>query len=165
MTTKKTYADPKKPKDPNERVRKLGEREEQLEIRLTQLEMDDYHNQHLALSNQRDELEEKLAEVKANYKAQFEAIDLQVAATRRLLNTRRRTATVKVEEWLTASNEVIRLRADTNEQLGDLRKARADELQEKLFPDNPPDSATPGAQQEGAPTEDDPMFGTGDALG
>lgn len=144
------------PRDPFELVRKLGEREESLDVRLTDVEMDDLHMQHLALTNQRDELEEKLSEVKANYKAQFEAIDLQVATTRRLLNTRRRTTTVKVEEWLNASNEVVRKRADTGEQLGDARKARADELQEKLFPDSAPEAPTGDQQQSDAAPDLDP---------
>ena len=128
----------KKPKDPFERVRKVGERDETLERRLTDVEMDDLHQQYLSLGNQREELENKKAEVLANYNAQFKAIDLQSDTTRKLLNSRRRSDTVHVEEWLNASNEIVRIRADTGEQLGDPRKARADELQEKLFPDNPP---------------------------
>lgn len=150
----------KKSKDPFERVRKLEERDETLEVRLTDVEMDDLHDQHLNLTNQRDELEEKLAEVKANYKAQFEAIDLQVTVTRRLLNSRRKQIPVKVESWLNAANEVVRIRADTGEQLGDSRKARADELQEKLFADEPKDAGD-AAQQDAsdAPDGGDEMFG------
>jgi hypothetical protein len=155
-------AETKKPKEPG--VRMLEERDETLDVRLTDVEMDDLHNQHLALTNQRDELEEKLAEVKANYKAQFEAIDLQVTSTRRLLNTRRKQVAVKVQSWLTDKNEVIRIRSDTGDQLGDARKARADELQEKLFPDNGDAAQQSDAEQpdEGA---GDSMFGDGDQAG
>lgn len=143
----------KKPKNPYEHVRMIGERQEALEVRLTDAEMDDAHHQFLALANQREELEEKLAEVKANYKAQFEAIDLQREATRRLLNNRRRTTTVTVQEWLNASNEVVRIRADTGDQLGDARKARTDELQEKLFPESPAaDSAQPSDAEAATPS-------------
>ena len=149
---------PKKPKDPHERVRMLEERDETLEVRLSDVEMDDLHMQHLQLGNQREELEEKLAEVKANYKAQFEAIDLQVVTTRRLLNTRRKAVAVKVQTWLNASNEVVRIRSDTGDQLGDPRKARADELQEKLFPDEQPqgDAAPTEAQDGGEMFSDSP---------
>lgn len=138
---------PKKPKNPFEHVRMLGARDEALEVRLTDAEMDDAHHQFLALHNQREELEEKLSEVKSNYKAQFEAIDLQSQATRRLLNSRRRVTTVNVQEWLNASNEVVRIRTDTGDQLGDARKARSDELQEKLFPDKPDAAVDPGTLQ------------------
>lgn len=146
----------KKPRDPFERVRMLEERDETLEVRLSDVEMDELHQQHLQLGNQREQLEEKLAEVKANYKAQFEAIDLQVVTTRRLLNTRRKQVAVKVQTWLNASNEAVRIRSDTGEQLGDPRKARADELQEKLFPDSGPPADPPAPQIDAAAQETDP---------
>lgn len=168
MSTKKT--ENKKPKDPFERVRKVGQRDEMHERRLTDVEMDDLHAQYLALGNQREELEEKKAEVLANYNAQFKAIDLQSDTTRKLLNSRRRSDTITVEEWLNASNEIVRIRADTGEQLGDPRKARADELQEKLFPD-PAQDGEPEAEHdadEATPPDisgESPMFGDGDGLG
>lgn len=152
----------KKLKEPG--VRMLEEREEVLDVRLTDVEMDDFHNAHLSLGNQREELEEKLTEVKANYKAQFEAIDLQVTATRRFLNTRRKQIAVKVQSWLTERNEVIRVRSDNGDQLGDARKARSDELQESLFPDKPDaaqqsDAEQPDGEPENAMFEDDGAVG------
>lgn len=152
MSTKdksKPEPDKKKPKDPYERIRKVGQREESLERRLSDVEMDDLHQTYLKLGNQREDLETKKAEVIANYNAQFKAIDLQADTARRLLNSRRKSDLVIVEEWLNASNEIVRIRADTGEQLGDPRKARADELQEKLFPEGNP--ADPAAQQSDAP--------------
>ena len=154
----KTNDKPKK-KDPG--VRMLDEREETLDVRLTQVEMDELHNQHLVLTNQRDDLEERLAELKANYKAQFEAIDLQVSSTRKLLNTKRRQVPVKVQTWLTKSNEVIRVRTDNGDQLGDPRKARADELQESLFPDKPADEAQGDAGQQDGEGEGQMFEGDG----
>lgn len=152
----------KPPKDPFERVRMLEERDEVLEVRLTDVEMDDLHHTHLSLTNQKEDLKDKLDEVKSNYKAQFDAIDLQVTTTRRLLNTRRKQVPVKVQTWLNASNEVVRIRADTGDQLGDPRKARADELQEKLFPDKPPADPAPqsDAQPAGPPPDGQPEFGS-----
>jgi hypothetical protein len=140
----------KKPKDPYERIRKVGQREETIERRLTDIEKDDLHQTYLALGNQRQDLEDKKAEVMANYNAQFKAIDLQADAARRLLNARRKSDVGLGEEWLNASNEIVRIRTDTQEQLGDPRKARADELQENLFQDPPADT-----QAEGAPPEDE----------
>lgn len=158
MSTKsKPEPDKKKPKDPYERIRKVGQREESLERRLTDVEMDDLHVTYLSLGNQREDLETKKAEVMANYNAQFKAIDLQADTVRRLLNSRRKSDTVVVEEWLNASNQIVRIRADTGEQLGDPRKARADELQEKLFPDKEEKSADPApspAPQGDAPPQD-----------
>lgn len=144
---------PKKSKDPFERIRKVGEREESLERRLTDVEMDDLHQTYLALGNQREDLECKKAEVMANYGAQFKAIDLQADTARKLLNSRRKSDTVIVEEWLNASNEVVRIRADTGEQLGDGRKARADELQEKLFPADGPGDPGDLQQKDADPPE------------
>lgn len=142
MSTKPKSEPEKKrpPRDPFERIRKVGEREELLERRLSDVEMDDLHQTYLSLGNQREDLESKKSEVLANYGAQFKAIDLQADTARKLLNTRRKSDTVLVEEWLNASNEIVRIRSDTGEQLGDPRKARADELQEKLFPDKPADT-------------------------
>ena len=168
MSTKpRTKPEPdskREPKDPFERIRKVGAREESLERRLTDVEMDDLHQQYLVLGNQREELEKKKAEVMANYGAQFKAIDLQADTTRRQLNSRRKSDVVTVEEWLNASNEIVRIRADTGEQLGDPRKARADELQEKLFPTKAPaDPPADAPQIDALPTE--PAAVTDNAFG
>lgn len=134
------------------RVRKIGQREEQLDRRLTDKELDEYKDQFIALADQREELERKKAEVMASYGSQFKTIDLQSDELRRKINSRRITESILVEEWLTDRNEVIRVRADLQEVIGNPRTARPSELQESL----PLDQATPEEAGDVDPQEDAP---------
>jgi hypothetical protein len=148
---------PKRKKDPNERIRKIGEREEVLEIKLTEVQRDKERHNVMFLLDQVDELEEKKKEVVKNYASQLAAVELQIHAARQLANSGKRRDSVTIEEWLTGSNDIIRIRADTGEQVGDLRRARAEELQEKLLDDTPPPDDAPSVFGE-------PDFPDGDAF-
>jgi hypothetical protein len=151
-----TQKKPKAAKDPMERVRKIGSRDETIEIRLTQIQIENERALIVALLDQREEIEEKKAEVVAQFKAQNATVDLQIESARRLIKSGRRHESVKIEEWLTVGNDVIRVRPDTGEILGDPRKARAEELQEKLFPDTPTPAKPAADPDQVVDTRDDP---------
>lgn len=136
-------------RDPNERVRKVGEREVTIDIVLTPLQLEDEHHNVMAFLDQKEEIEEKKKENMKNFAAQLAAVELQIDAARRLIKSKRRRETLVIEDWLTGANEIIQIRQDTGDQVGDVRKARSDELQEKLFGDRPTD---PG-QQNAAPPQ------------
>lgn len=123
-----------KRKNPNERVRKIGEREEIVEYALTSEQLANSKDEIMALLDQKQETEEKKAEVMSNYKSQLATIDLQIESTRRTIRSGRRKETLTIEEHLTASNEIVRVRKDTGQQIG-RRTASAEELQERLFPE------------------------------
>lgn len=153
---------PKKRKDPNERIRKVAEREETREVKLTEVQRDEQRMIAMSLLDQLDEIEEKKKEVVKNYASQIAAVELQLHSARQLANGGKRRDTFLVEEWLTGANDVIRIRADTGEQLGDVRRARAEELQERLYhagEDDPPPEGPPASEAFPAPEDaftDDP---------
>ncbi len=125
-----------KRKDPGDRIRKLGEREEQITVKLTQIEIEDQRHQVMMLLDDIDKIDQGLKAIKAEAKGRKDAILARIAEARRQESSGRRTDDVVVEEWLTQGNEVVRVRTDTGEQIGDPRTARAAELQEKLFTDD-----------------------------
>lgn len=138
---------PKRRKDPKERVRKVGERDVTIDIVLTPLQLEDEHHSVMAFLDQKEEIEEKKRENMKNFAAQLAAVELQIDAARRLIKSKRRRETLVIEDWLTGANEIIQIRQDTGDQVGDARKARSEELQEKLFGDKPTDLE----QQNAAP--------------
>lgn len=136
MTKKDKNEKPREPKDPNERVRMLVERTEVVE---------DQRAKVCELRDRQDTLDEELKSIKAGFKEKSDALELQERRARRLVSTGKDEAEVKIQDWLTRGNSVIRIRTDTGEPMGDPRKARADELQEQLFKDDEP----PIADQQG----------------
>jgi hypothetical protein len=141
----------KKPKhDPDERVRKLGEREETISEKLTQIEIEDERSRVCGWIQTRDELDTKRKSVNADFKAKIAEIENALGA----ITKGRRDTDLTIEEWLTRGNEVVRVRKDTGEQIG-ARNARAEELQEKLFKDDEPNGETPAPP----PTEETEEFG------
>lgn len=158
-----------KKRDPSERVRKIGEREESIEHRLNAGELEDIKDRVMTHLDEIDKIESKKAEAVANYKAQTASFELQLEADRNLLKSRVLRSMIVIEEYLTHGNEVIRVRKDTGEQIG-ARTATPAELQEELFPDPPTD---PGhLQRDAAPestppvTDDDLAFaGQADVFG
>lgn len=145
---------PKKRRDPTERIRKIGEREEIIESKLTQLQLDEERELVMNLLDQKDEIEEKKREVVKNYGAQLAAVELQIDAARRVIHAGRRRDTLLVEEYLTGANAIIRIRKDTGEQIGE-RNATSAELQETLPLEKPTDLPAPDD-----PPSDPPTFGS-----
>lgn len=120
----------------------LAERDEVIIVELTPSQIEEQRALCCRLGDQIDDLEDKLKVVKADFKAKADALGEQERHARLLVRTRRDEVEVRVQEWLTRGNAVVRIRADTGELVGDARNARADELQEKLFKDGeqpPPD--------------------------
>lgn len=165
MSKKPDAPEPKKRRDPNERIRMVGDREVIIDIALTPIQLEDEHHNVMAFLDQKEEIEEKKKENMKNFAAQLAAVELQIDASRRLIKSKRRRETVIIEEWLTGANEIIQIRQDTQQQVGDPRRARAEELQEKLFPDKPtdPEQQNAAGGQTGTKTAPDGEFPTADA--
>ena len=134
----------KNKKNPTERIR--GEREEILEEKLTQLAIENMREEVMILLDDEERLQEKAKEAAKNFGSQIKTNELQRNELRRTITSGRRRITLVVEEYLTASNEVVRVRKDTGEQIGQ-RTATPRELQEEL----PLDSKA----EEAAESEDD----------
>lgn len=155
MTKEKTRPPAKKSRDPEEKIRLVATREEIIETKLTQNQIDEMQRENLVLDNEVERLEEKKAEAMKNFASQLKTIELQKSEIRRMVNAAKRRETVTVEEYLTGSNEIVRFRKDTGDRIGQ-RTATARELQEDMFPDKAPvttDSEDP--PQNGAPATDD----------
>jgi hypothetical protein len=152
-----------KKKDTNERVRKIGEREEAIETRLSSEELGEVRETVMILLDDLDLIEGKKKEAMKNFASQAATIELQVEGARNLLKSKVRRTTVIVDEYLTQGNEVHRVRRDTGEQLG-ARTATAAELQEEMFTDPPP---APADLVEPSPplTDEDLQFASGEAFG
>jgi len=153
MTKEKATAPAKKRRDPNERIRLVATREEVIESKLTQNQIDEYQRENMVLDNEVEKLEEKKKEQAANIASQLKTIELQKSELRRMCNSGRRRETVEVEEYLTGSNEIVRIRKDTGERIGQ-RTATARELQEEMFPDKA--TAEPQEPQIDAPNGSPP---------
>jgi hypothetical protein len=141
-------------------VRKVGDRQVEVDVDLTPEQIEEQHDTLVSLLEQIDEIEEKAKENKANFAAQTKAVELQKSATLRLIRSKCRRVNLEIQEWLTKSNEIVQIvtKPDgSQERIGDARRARADELQEKLFPDTPdkPDDEGDVEIPEAAPVADD----------
>lgn len=119
-------------KDTERRMRKLGEREEQVVVLLSDEEVEAQRRVVLDLMCDKDRLADGLKAIRAEYKARVDRLTAKIQDSRQQVSDRKRTDDVVVEEWLTAGNEVVRVRKDTGETVGQPRTARADELQEDL---------------------------------
>ncbi len=143
----------KKPKkDPNERKRLIGSRQETIERVLTPAEMDDAHERLITLLGDKAGLEEEKKAAGAELAAKIKRAQADIVGTLEQLRRKRTKEEITVEEWLTAGNEIVKVNAATGEQLG-ARTARADELQEKLAiadapKDAPAKSAADGEDDE-----------------
>jgi hypothetical protein len=138
-------------KDPNRFVRKIGEREESIETKLTQVQIEDMREEVMTLLDDEERIEEKAKEAAKNFASQIKTNNLQRNELRRTIASGRRKQTLIIEEHLTASNEVVRIRKDTGEAIGSPRTATPRELQEELFQDAPAEeqpNATPPPEGE-----------------
>jgi hypothetical protein len=140
------------PVEVGERARKLGDRTETITVQLSDAEIDGEREKVCELIGRKDNLLAAVKSLKADYKAKIEAVDEKISAAWKAAASGKRDDEIIVEEWLTKDNRVMRVRADTNELLGQ-RVARAEELQETLF-------EGPAEEGEGFPSADE-AFGDG----
>jgi hypothetical protein len=140
----------RKSRDPEERIRLLATRDEIIETKLTQLQIDEMQRENMVLDNEIEKIEEKKKESASNFASQLKTIELQKSELRRMVNSGRRRETVTIEEYLNGRNEVVRIRKDTGEPLrkdnGEpvTRTATARELQEEMFTDKRTDADPAG---------------------
>ena len=131
------------------RIRKIGEREEMIEIEFSDEQIADKRGEVMVLLDEEERIEAKKEELAKNFASQLKTNKLQINELRRQITSRKTRMTVIVEEHLTQQNEIVRIRKDTGEQVG-VRTATPRELQEEMFP----------AKQEGdAPPNDAPSDG------
>lgn len=136
----------------NERVRKIGERTETIAVRLTPIQIEDERAKVIDLLQEKEELEEKLASMKAEYKAKIADVDSRKASALGAIRTGKISREMTIEEWVTGGNEVVRVDKATGEEIGARRTATARELQEEL-PLPPADA--PKAPADAEEDEDD----------
>lgn len=118
--------------DPHARVRKIAEWDENSSVTLTKDELDEQRAKVCTLRDKQDALDDELAGIKAQYKAKSGALEEEERVARRMVSTGKRDAEIHIEEFLTQSNEVIRIRSDTQEMVATPRLATPRELQEEL---------------------------------
>lgn len=128
----------------DERVRKLGDRIEEITAELSDDEVEQERSRVIDLLGRRDNLEAARKSLASEYKAKIEAVDTLIKAGALAATSRKKRIEVTIEEWLTQARAVVRLRADTEEVIG-RRNARSDELQETLFEGRPTELEFPSA--------------------
>jgi len=148
----------------NTRVRKLGEREESVVTPLSDSQLEEVKERVMVYLDEIDAIKDKKDEAVAQFKAEAATIKLQLETDRKLLKSRARKDMVVIEEYLTQANEVIRVRKDTGEQIGQ-RTATSAELQEEMFTE-PADPVQPdAAPQEPELSDDELVFAAGTEFG
>lgn len=129
----------KKRTNANEPIRKLAERVETVERKLSQLELEDERAKVIDLLQQRDELESSWDSQKAAHKAKVKELESKIETARGAIRRGRVDEDLVIEEWLTRQNEVVRVNKATGLELG-RRTATRDELQEELPLEEPTDA-------------------------
>jgi hypothetical protein len=153
----------KKAPAPAKRVRKLGERTETEFVDIPHAEVSDAKDRTHAILHKLDQLREEKKAAMGSFKARADDLNAQLSTSRATAGGARREVEFQVEEWLTSANEVIRIRADTGEQLG-ARTASAREMQEELPLDDEPMEVVdmPPADAEVVTGDDPDEDGAGD---
>lgn len=137
-----------KKKQANTPKRKIGERTETIEVKLTQIQIEDERSKVCDLIQEKDELEEELKASKADYKAKIAEVDSKRAAALGAIRSGRVKREMIVEEWVTDQNEVVRVDKVTGEEIG-RRNATARELQEELPLEQPNGNGDSKAEPDG----------------
>lgn len=124
----------------DELVRKIASRTETIETTLTQIEIEDQRQKFIELCGDRDQAKEDEKARVAEHKSGLAKLSAMIASTLGLIRSGRTKKEVPIEEWVTKQNEVVRINADTREEIGPRRTATARELQEELPLKNPPEA-------------------------
>lgn len=125
---------PRKTEERLKGARKIGIREEQIQLDLSPSEVENERGIVCDKLREIDRIKESAKTAAQAAKARITELTEERDIALRNANTKRRDVTIDVEEWLDAGNQVIRIRADSGEIIGG-RSARVDELQETLFGD------------------------------
>lgn len=124
-------------KDPSARARTIGEPySEVITISLTPSEVAEQRSELCTLLDAEEKLDERLARIKAEIKAEATTVEDKIKVTRRRISTKQTDVEVTLQQYLTVGNEVIIVRTDTDDIMY-RRTATARELQEDLFADRP----------------------------
>lgn len=145
-------------KDPFGRVRKIGEREEIVDVELTEAQLEEMRAEVMILLDDEETIEKRKDEAAKNFASQLKTNQLQRNELRRKITAKKVRKTIIVEEHLTDKNEVIRIRQDTGDKIG-ARTATPRELQEDLFQEKPETGETPPDETAGGSEGGDEMFG------
>lgn len=129
-------------------ARKIGERQETITRLLSPSEVELEREHVCKLLREIDRAEEERKNAAAAGKAKLTELRTRLAEHAGVANTAKRDEEVTIEEWLTDKNEVVRVRADTGEVIGN-RVARAAELQEDLDGDKEGDEAEDDEDDDG----------------
>lgn len=114
-------------------VKKLGEpRAIDIQIELTEEQRAERRKQACDLLDQKTALAEEKKLKAAEYGQRIKELDRAATLARQAASTGTETAAVIVQNYLTAGNEVVSIRVDTNETVAG-RTATSEELQEELF--------------------------------
>lgn len=127
----------KKRNKSDEPRRKLAERTEVVEVRLTPMQIEDERAKVVDLLQERDELKAAWKSAKDAHKAKETELDSRLETARGAIRAAKIRREITVEEWITDRNEVIRIDKATGEEIG-RRTASARELQEDLPFADPP---------------------------
>lgn len=112
-------------------ARKIGERLETVTRLLSPMEVDTERERVCSLLRDIERKEADAKNTAAAVKAAISELRTRLKAHTNAANTAKRDEEITIEEWLTDKNEVIRVRTDTGEIVGN-RVARAADLQEPL---------------------------------
>jgi hypothetical protein len=133
-----------------ENARKIGERQETITHMLSPTEVELEQREVCKLLREIEKTEGEIKNVTATHKSRLVDLKTRLRSSANIANTAKRDIEITVEEWLSDKNEVIRVRTDTGEVIGN-RTARAAELQEDL----PLDSEEGDDEAEEGDDEDD----------
>lgn len=132
-----------KTSDRSDIVRKLGERRETITVELTPEEIQTEKTNVVDLHGRKQNLEAARKSLMSEYKAKIEIVEAAMDTSARAATTGKKALELDIEEYLTRSREVVRVRADTGDIIG-RRTARTEELQEALaFEDRSSELAFP----------------------
>lgn len=130
-------------------VRKLGEREEDVIVTLSDREVQAERKAAIDMMMKIEELKEKKKKNADEFSRNIKSFKADLEDTLEVIDNGSREEKIVVEDWLLSNNEVIRIRQDTREQVGPPRTATASELQEELPLSDP-------GEPEGQMPEPDP---------
>lgn len=119
-------------------AKKIGERLETMTELLSPSQVESERAKVCTLHRDLDRVESDLKTLAAGHKARIKEIKAGINNAVAVANAAKRDVEVTIEEFLTGRNEVIRVRADTGEIIGN-RIAKVEELQEEMFVDDDDD--------------------------
>jgi hypothetical protein len=145
---------PKKTADRLAGARRIGTREETIQEILSPGAIEGERAKVCDLIREVGRVKDAHKTATAAAKAKIQDLEEQKEAALRNASTGRRDIEITVEEWLDKSNQVLRVRKDSGEIIGD-RTARVDELQESLFEEADEADNDDDSEDEGGKADDD----------